>query len=95
VNAARGSFPRFYIFKDERIRHDYIKHSKSRTCMVMQTKTWMTTFLFKEFLSFLKRTIPRGIFPSNQHLLVLNMHGSHVRLEAIELTQQFQLNMVT
>ncbi len=44
VNAAKGSFPRFYIFKGKRIRHDYIKHSKSRTIMVMQTKTWMTTF---------------------------------------------------
>jgi hypothetical protein len=28
-------------------------------------------------------------------MLVLNMHGSHVTLEAIELAQQFEINMVT
>jgi hypothetical protein len=44
----------------------------------------MTSFLFKEFLAFFKRSIPGGI-PSNRlHLLTLDGHGSHVNLEAIE-----------
>jgi hypothetical protein len=39
----------FYIFQGERIKDDYIKHCKFGTRMVVQTKTWMTSFLFKEF----------------------------------------------
>jgi hypothetical protein len=35
-------------------------------------------FLFKEFLSFFKRSILGGTFQSNQHLLILDMHGSHL-----------------
>jgi hypothetical protein len=42
-----------YIFKGERIRDDYIQLYKLRACMAMQSKTWMTTYLFGEFLSFL------------------------------------------
>jgi len=43
-----------------------------------------TSFLFKEFLSFFKRLVLRGISPSNRHLLVLDGHGSHISLEAIK-----------
>jgi len=63
--------------------------------MAVQTKTWMTSFLFKEFLSIFKKSILGGIFPSNHHLLIINGHGSHVNLEAIEQAQQFELYMIT
>jgi hypothetical protein len=53
---------RFYVFRGERIKNDYIKYCKPRTCMVMHEKTWMIAFLFKEFLSFFKRSIIGGIF---------------------------------
>ncbi len=56
--------------------------------MVMQKKTWMTIFLFKEFKGFFKRII-------DQDLLILNGHGSHVTLKAIEQTYAFRLDMVT
>jgi hypothetical protein len=35
------------------------------------------------------------MFLMNDHLLILDGHGSHVTLEAIEQTQQFGLNMMT
>jgi hypothetical protein len=38
-------------------------------------------------LSFSKRLIPKGSFPSNQHLLILSGHGSHVMLKALEQAQ--------
>jgi hypothetical protein len=50
---------------------------------MMQNKTWMTIFLFKEFLSFFKRLVLGGIFHSNQHLLILDRHGSHIMIESI------------
>jgi hypothetical protein len=63
--------------------------------MAIQTKTWMTSFLFKEFLSFFKRSILGGISPNNHHLLILDGHGSHVNLEVIKQVQQFGLYMIT
>jgi hypothetical protein len=83
VNAAGRLIPRFYIFQGERIRDDYIKHCKFRTCMVVQTKAWMTSSLFKEFLSFFKRSVPSGCSPINHLLLILNGHGSQINLKAI------------
>ncbi len=84
INAARTTLPWFYIFKGKRIRSDYIQLRKPRTCMAMQSKAWMTTFIFKEFLFFFKRSILGGIFFINRHLLIFDCHGSHVTFEAIE-----------
>jgi hypothetical protein len=61
--------------------------------MAMQSKAWMITFLFKEFMSFFKRSIPSVISITNRHLLILDEHGSHVNLEAIEQAQKFGLHM--
>jgi hypothetical protein len=55
----------------------------------------MTTFLFKEFLFFLKRSILSGISLTNKLLLILDEHGSHVTLEAIEQVKKFGLDMIT
>lgn len=52
--------------------------------MVMQRNAWMTSFMFKEFLSFFKIYILGGISQSNCHLLIMDGHGSHVTLKAIE-----------
>jgi hypothetical protein len=46
-------------------------------------KTW-TFYLFKDFLSFFKRSTIDGNFLSNHHLLILNDHGSHVTLEIVK-----------
>jgi hypothetical protein len=54
----------------------------------------MTSFLFKEFLSFFKKSIPSGSSLSNHHLLILNGHDSHVSLKAIKQVQQFGLDMI-
>jgi len=86
VNATEGSMLKFYLFRGERMKEDYIRHYKSKTCMTMQSKGWMMSFFFKEFLSFLKRSIPKDIFQSKLHLVVLDGHGSHVTLEAIRQT---------
>jgi hypothetical protein len=62
--------------------------------MAMPKKAWMTTFLFKEFLSFFKRSILGGVSFTN-NLLILNGHGSHVTLEAIKHAKDIGLNMIT
>jgi hypothetical protein len=94
VNAARTTLLGFYIFKGKRICEDYIQLCKLGTCMAMQSKAWMTTSLFKEFLSFFKRFIPSGIFLTIRHLLILDGHGSHVTFEAIEPAKEFGLDMI-
>ncbi len=55
VNAEGTTLIRFYTF-----RRDYIQLYKLGTCKAIQSKAWMTTFIFKEFLSFLKTSIPSG-----------------------------------
>jgi hypothetical protein len=63
--------------------------------MVMQSKAWMTTFFFKEFVSFFKRFIPSGISLTNKHLFILDGHGSDVTLEVIGQVKEFELDMIT
>jgi hypothetical protein len=72
VNATRTSLLGFYIFRRERIHNDYIQLCIPNICMAMQSKTWMTTFLFKEFLFFFKKLTPSGISINNKHLLILD-----------------------
>jgi hypothetical protein len=52
--------------------------------MAMQKRAWMNIFLFKEFLSFFNKLVPRGMSLNNRHLLIVNGRGNHVTLEAIE-----------
>jgi hypothetical protein len=63
--------------------------------MGMQNKTWMTSFMFKEFLSFFKRFIQGGISQTNHDLLILDGHGSHITLKTIKQVQEFGLDIVT
>ncbi len=74
VNVIGTTLPGFYIFRGERIYDDYIQLCKLRICMVMQSKAWMTTSLFKEFLSFFKRSILSGISLTTRHLFILHGH---------------------
>jgi hypothetical protein len=62
--------------------------------MAMQTQAWMTSFLFKEFLSLFKRSLLSGISQSNWHLLILDVHGSHVTLKAIGQVHEIGLDMI-
>ncbi len=62
VNVTRSTLPWFYIFKREKMKDNYIKYCKARSCMVMQRNAWMTSFLFKDFLSFIKKKYSRWHF---------------------------------
>jgi hypothetical protein len=95
INAVGGILLSFYIFKGERLRDDYKRLYKLGTCMAMQKRTWMITFLFKEFLSFFNKLVPSGVSLNNQHLLILDGHGNHVTLKVIEHAKDFGLNMIT
>jgi hypothetical protein len=57
--------------------------------MAMQSKAWMITFFFTKFLCLFKSPTPSGIYITNKHLLILDGHGSHVTLEAIEQVKKF------
>jgi len=61
VDVVGGVLLGFYIFKGERLRDDFIKLYKPWTCMVMQKRAWMTSFLFKEILTFFKKSVPSGM----------------------------------
>jgi hypothetical protein len=42
VNVARGVLLVFYIFRSEKLKHDYIKLCKLSTCMAMKKKKMIT-----------------------------------------------------
>ncbi len=65
LNDAKGVLHGFYIFRGEKLRDDYIQLCKPNICMVMQKKTWMTTFLFKEYVAFFNESIPSGVSFNN------------------------------
>jgi hypothetical protein len=75
VNVKGGFLLTFYIFRGEWLQEDYIKDYKHKTCMTMEKKDWMRTFLFKKFLSFIKRSIIGGIILTNYHLSIFDWHG--------------------
>jgi hypothetical protein len=77
------------------LKDDYIKLCKLGTCMAMHKRAWMIAFLFKEFLSLFKRSIPSGVSLTNKHSLILNGHGSCVTLESIEHAKDIGSNMIT
>jgi hypothetical protein len=53
---------KFYIFKGARHQNKYIKPYIPRTCMAMQRKAWITSFLFKKFMYFFKKFVPNDVF---------------------------------
>jgi hypothetical protein len=55
----------------------------------------MTSFLFKEFLSFFKDYVQSGISQTNHHLFILDGHKSHVTLKVLEQAMAFGLDMIT
>ncbi len=67
-----------------RMCEDYINFSKSKTCMAMRKKAWMTTYLFTEQLVFFNRFIPKGISQEKCYILILNGYRSHVTIEVVK-----------
>jgi hypothetical protein len=55
----------------------------------------MIIFLFKEFMFFFNKSIPGGMSFNKQHFLILNGHGSHVTLKAIEHVKKLESDMIT
>jgi hypothetical protein len=58
-------------------------------------KTWMTTYLFKQWLVFLYKYVLRGVYQHIRHLLILDGHGSHATIQALKQISKVGLNMVT
>jgi hypothetical protein len=83
-NTIRGFLLGFIIFRGEKIEDNYIRNRRLRMCMTMKRKTWMTSFLFKEFSSLFIRLVFKSISQNNKHLLILYGHGSHVILKSIK-----------
>jgi hypothetical protein len=57
INAIGDFLLSFYIFGGQWITDNYIILCNAGTCMTMQTKAWMTSFLFKKKLSFFKKIV--------------------------------------
>jgi hypothetical protein len=61
INIVGTILPGFYNFRGKKLKKNYMKFWKLSTCMAMDTKAWMISFLFKMFLSLFSRYVPSGI----------------------------------
>jgi hypothetical protein len=97
VNAAGGNIPHFYIFRGKRMRRNYIAQCEPSATMAMQTKAWMTGFLFASWIAHFVKALEtrRGISPTNRHLLILDGHNSHVTLDVVYKAKQNGLDLLT
>ena len=56
--------------------------------MGMQSNAWMTRWLFESWISHFIDCLKRGLGVdlTNQHLLILDGHNSHVTLEVVKIS---------
>ena len=97
INAAGEYIPHFFIFKGKRMRRNYIERCEPNSTMAMQEKAWMIGHLFSSWISHFVRVLEShgGISSTNQYLLILDGHGSHVTLELVYKVRQIGLDLLT
>ncbi|MCO5581984.1 hypothetical protein L7F22_035873 [Adiantum nelumboides] len=95
VNAVGHSIPCYYIFKGSKISANYICECEEGAAMAMQRKAWMIGELFQAWIDQFKSTIARDMGFENQHLLILDGHGSHVSLEVVAKAHDARIDIVT
>jgi hypothetical protein len=61
----------------------------------MQKKAWLITYLFKEWFIFFCSYVPKGVSKENQHFLIMDGHGFHITIQALEQAAKIRLGMVT
>jgi hypothetical protein len=74
INAAGDTIPNFYIFKEKRMRHNYIEKCEVGATMAMQKKAWMTSFIFSRWVSHFLTAVNKrgGISSTHRHLLIMD-----------------------
>jgi hypothetical protein len=65
--------------------------------VAMQTKAWMTGFLFSSWIAHFVKALQScgGISPTNRHLLILDGHNSHVTLDVVYKAKANGLDLLT
>jgi hypothetical protein len=58
-------------------------------------RTWIITFMFENFMSLFNKLVLGGMSLCNWQLLLLDGHGNHVTLKAIEQAKEFGLDIIT
>jgi hypothetical protein len=97
INAAGYHIPSFYIFWGNSFQRDYIKHCEVDASIGMQSKAWMTSHLFKSWITHFVRNVRKcglGISPINHHLLILDGHGSHMTMDVIKMACSMGLDLL-
>ena len=97
INARRGSIPNFYILKSTYFLQDYIVGCEKGAVMGMQPNAWMTRWLFESWILHFIECLKRGpsIDLNKRHLLVLDGHNSHVKLEVMKVVMQSGLDIIS
>jgi hypothetical protein len=51
INAMGGSIPNFYIFKEKKMRRNFLDLANPEDIMAMQPRAWMTSYLLDSWIS--------------------------------------------
>jgi hypothetical protein len=92
-----GSIPNFYIFKGKRMCCNFLDLANPEDIMAMQPQAWMTSYLFDAWISHfitLLQKCPEEILATNQHLLVVDGHISHVTLQVVSKATAYGLDIL-
>ena len=97
INVAGKKVPNFYIFKGIRMRQNFLELANDGDTMAMQPQAWMTTFFFDAWISHFIWALGKkcDISASNQHLLILDGHCSHVTLQVVCKAVKAGLDIIT
>ena len=97
LNAAGGCIPNFYILKGTYFLEDYIARCEAGAMMGMQSNAWMMKWLFESWVLHFIQCLTKelGIDLSNMHLLILDGHNSHVKLEVVRIAMELGLDIIS
>lgn len=86
VSATGVAIPPIYIFPRQRIKDEYLYGSVSGAVALGSKTGWMTTELFPTVLKHIKKYTCCSM--ENPILLIMDNHGTHVSLEAINFSRE-------
>lgn len=95
VNAVGGVLPGYYIFKGKKAKQNYLLECENGAVMSMQGKAWMIGQLFEAWLEHFKSSVPTPLSPTERHLLIVDGHGSHTRVQLVQKAMEWGIDIIT
>ena len=96
INANGDTIPTYYIFKNVRVRRNYLVFCEHGTTFGIQKKSWVDIYQFSKWMDHFIRILREkgNLSITQRHLLVLDGHKAHVTLEVVEKAKANGIDML-